>query len=110
MYVQATLGLLVYRAWKILIRLPTGRAILLSDGEETVETIAPDRLYSFSAVQATLATKIVDDTLCSSFLRWVRLLVPSKVAEHSALSPREKSLLIASVENGHVDWHNSSKK
>lgn len=107
---DACIGLLVYRAWKILIRVPVGRAVMLTDGAATVEEMDPDILNSYDAVQSTLAVALMQDRLCEKFLQWVRMLPTSKVMNNTVLSPRETKFLIAAVTSGHVDWHSTVSK
>ena len=102
-----TMGLLVYRAWKILLRVPESRAVLLADGECDPRDVPKETLSSFEAVQTVLARALVADCVCAKFLGWVEALPTSKVAVNSVLSPGEKSFLLSCVRNGHVDWHNS---
>jgi len=107
---EACLGLLVYRAWKIMFRVPLGRAIILTDGAATVEEMDPDILNSFDAVQSVLAVALVEDCLCRKFIEWVEMLPTSKVMTNTVLSPVEKRFLLTSVRNGHVDWHSTRVK
>jgi hypothetical protein len=104
---DACIGLLVYRAWKILIRVPVGRAVMLTDGAASVEEMDPGFLNSFDAVQSTIAKALVEDTLCDKFQEWVSMLPTSKVMNNTVLSPNETQFLLTAVRSGHVDWHST---
>ena len=106
---QACVGLLVYRTWKILIRTPVGRCVLLAHDAKEIDSIDPDILHSFEAIQHVLAGALVRDELCTRFKEWIGLLPTSKIAENTTLSPKEQKFLISAIDNGYVDWHNSSK-
>lgn len=96
---DACLGLLIYRAWKILLRVPSARAILLSDSEEV--DIPQDRLNSFEAVRDTLALALVEDRLCAKFIECVNLLPTNqhgKKANNMTLNESEKSFILQSCE------------
>jgi len=104
---EATVGLLVFRTWKVLLRTPIGRAVLLAGDASKVDTIEPEVLNSFSAVKQVLSQLLVEDQLCTQFKCWVASLPVSKVAENTTLSPKEQSYLHSAIANGHVDWHSS---
>jgi hypothetical protein len=104
---DACVGLLAYRAWKILIRVPVGRAVLLTDGAACVEEMDPDLLNSFDAVQSTIAKALVEDSLCEKFIQWVSMLPTSKVMNNTVLSPKETQFLLNSIKSGHLDWHST---
>jgi hypothetical protein len=104
---DACIGLLVYRAWKILIRVPVGRAVMLTDGATSVEDMNQDVLDSFAAVTTVIATALVEDKLCQKFIEWVEMLPTSKVMNNTVLSPNETKFLLNAINNGHVDWHST---
>ena len=104
---DACIGLLVYRAWKILIRVPAGRAVMLTDGASSVQEMDPDILDSFKAVQNMIASALVEDCLCEKFTQWVSMLPTSRVMNNTVLSPNETQFLLNAIKNGHVDWHST---
>ena len=110
---ESTFGLLVWRTWKILIRTPEGRSILLAellaqcDSEEERECM----LNSYSAVEAVLVECLITDTVRAKFIQCVQNLPVSHVMQKKCLMPRERKFLLDSFQQGEpVEWLHSVKK
>lgn len=110
---EATFGLLVWRTWKILIRTPEGRAILLAElmNQTDDEAEKAHLLNSYSAVEAVLVECLITDTVRSKFIQCVQNLPVSKIMQHKCLMPAERKFLLDSFKAGEpVEWLHSVKK
>jgi hypothetical protein len=88
------IGLLVYRAWQLILRTPEGREILAV----VCDYAAPD---SYGAICGALAGHLRRGTLPAMFARCVSDLPVSKhsTEKHARISADEKRNLLASVKN-----------
>lgn len=103
-------GLLVVRGWKILLRTPHGRALLLSDGQMSAKEMDEAVRDSYSAVVHVLATVLVANAVHERFGEWVRAMPVSERSHNAALSRNEKRLLCESLKEGWTEWASSRPK
>lgn len=110
---ESTFGLLIWRTWKILIRTPEGREVLLAEllaqCEEEAERL--NMLHSYSAVEAVIVEGLMQNTLRDKFIEWTKNLPVSHVMQNRCLMPREKKFILDSLRSGEpVEWLKSIRK
>lgn len=110
---EDTFGLLVYRTWKILIRTPDGRKVLLGEvlSQCEDEKEQAEMLNSYSAVEAVLVEALLSNTMRTKFIKWVGDMQVSNAMVNNYLMPRERKFLLDSFEAGEpVEWLHSKRK
>lgn len=110
---ESTFGLLVWRTWKIMIRTPEGRKVMLAellkqcDNEDEEKTM----LNSYSAVEAVLVECLLTNTVRAKFIEWTQALPVSNIMQNRCLMPREQKFLVQSLHNGEpVEWLHSHRR
>ena len=88
--VDDCLGLLTFRAWKMLLRRPEGRHIILD-----VAGVSEADEKSYSIIRETLQQWVLADALQQNFMRCVEKLEVSAQPAHYALSAKEKQKVLA---------------
>ena len=110
---ESTFGLLVWRTWKILIRTPEGRKVMLAELLKQCENEDEEKtmLNSYSAVEAVLVECLLTNTVRAKFMEWTQALPVSNIMQHRCLMPREQKFLVQSLHNGEpVEWLHSHRR
>jgi hypothetical protein len=106
---EATMGLLIYRIWQLLVRTDAGRVILLEENAKVVtssEVAAEHNRDSFSHICCALLSQLMCRRM-PAFLKECTLRLPlDESPRYDALTPEEQKRVIDAIDNpGTIDWH-----
>lgn len=102
-------GLLVYRAWQLLTRTPSGRRTLVDSQASRPASELEDVDYdSYSLIHGVIARELHHGTITDFFRRCVRNLEASATGLSSELkpciTPTEQRSICSALDNRELDW------